>query len=42
MRAEDLDKAADLATRNPYYHPRPVTRANARALLQAAFDGTRP
>jgi maleylacetate reductase len=42
LRAEDLDQAADLATRNPYYNPRAVTRAGIRDLLQAAFDGARP
>jgi maleylacetate reductase len=42
MPAEDLDLAADLATRNPYYNPRRVTRDNVRALLQSAFDGRSP
>lgn len=42
MRAEDLDRAADLALQNPYYNPRPVTRESMRALLQAAFEGRRP
>jgi maleylacetate reductase len=42
LRAEDLDNAADLATRNPYYNPRSTTRANVRELLQAAFEGRRP
>lgn len=42
MREADLDQAADLATRNPYYNPRPVTRENVRELLQAAFEGRRP
>lgn len=42
MRAEDLDQAADLATRNPYYNPRAVTRDNVRALLQSAYDGRLP
>jgi alcohol dehydrogenase class IV len=38
----DLDKAADLAVRNPYYNPRPVTREGVRAMLQAAFEGGPP
>lgn len=42
MRAEDLDRAAELATRNPYYNPRTVTRDNVRALLQSAYEGLRP
>lgn len=42
MTAADLDKAADLATRNPYHNPEPVTREGVRALLQHAFDGDRP
>lgn len=42
MRESDLDKAADLAVANPYPNPRPLERAPIRALLQAAFEGTRP
>jgi len=42
MAAGDLDRAADLATQNPYDNPRPVTRDGVRALLQDAFDGVRP
>lgn len=38
----DLDKAADLAVQKPYYNPRPVTREGVRAMLQNAFEGTRP
>jgi maleylacetate reductase len=42
MRAEDLDRAADIALANPYWNPRPIERVAVRELLQAAFDGTRP
>jgi maleylacetate reductase len=42
MRVEDLDQAANVATANPYYNPRTVTREGVRALLQEAFDGRRP
>jgi maleylacetate reductase len=42
MRAEDLDAAAELATRNPYANPAPVTRAGVRRLLDDAFYGRRP
>jgi maleylacetate reductase len=38
----DLDRAAGIATRNPYANPRPVTRDGIRALLQAAYDGQSP
>lgn len=38
----DLDRAADLAVRNPYWNPRPVTRDGLRALLQAAWAGEPP
>jgi len=42
MAAEDLDRAAELATQNPYDNPQPVTRDGVRALLQDAYDGVRP
>ena len=42
MRYEDLDLAADLASKNPYYDPRPITREGIRALLEAAFYGSPP
>ena len=45
MRAEDLDRAADLAVSNPYWNPRPfgpAERDAIRALLQRAFDGDPP
>ena len=42
MKAEDLDKAAEIATTNPYYNPRPVTKDGIRALLEDAFQGRRP
>jgi maleylacetate reductase len=42
MKYEDLDRAADLASQNPYYNPRPVTRDGIRALLEEAFLGSRP
>ncbi|MCX7287114.1 MAG: maleylacetate reductase [Rhodobacterales bacterium] len=38
----DLDRAADLAAKNPYANPRPVTRDGIRQLLQQAFDGQCP
>jgi maleylacetate reductase len=42
MKAEDLDRAAEIATRNPYENPAPVTRAGVRKLLDAAYHGRRP
>ena len=42
MREADLDRAADLATQNPFYNPAPVTRDGVRALLDNAFHGRRP
>jgi maleylacetate reductase len=42
LKEGDLDRAADIAAKNPYYNPRPVTRAGIRALLDDAFFGRRP
>lgn len=42
MSESDLDKAAEIATQNPYYNPRPVTKDGIRALLGAAFEGQQP
>ena len=38
----DLDRAADIATANPYTNPRPIDRQSIRALLQDAWRGQRP
>ncbi|AWB47336.1 maleylacetate reductase [Gemmobacter aquarius] len=38
----DLDRAAELATQNPYWNPRPVERLAIRAMLQAAWAGDAP
>jgi maleylacetate reductase len=38
----DLDRAAGLATLKPYWNPRPVDREAIRALLQQAWEGSRP
>ena len=38
----DIDKAADIATLNPYTNPRPFGRDEIRALLQDAWSGERP
>ena len=38
----DLDRAARIATENPYWNPTPVTRDGIRQLLQNAWAGARP
>ncbi len=38
----DLDSAADIATQNPYWNPRPVERGALRQLLQQAWAGETP
>jgi maleylacetate reductase len=38
----DVDKAAEIATRNPYANPRPIDRASIGALLNDAWAGERP
>jgi maleylacetate reductase len=42
MREADLDRAAELAAANPYWNPRPIERGAIRALLQQAYEGSRP
>lgn len=42
MRADDLDKACDIAMSNQYPNPRPLERGAIRQLLQDAFEGVRP
>ena len=42
LEERDLDRAADLATQTPYPNPQPVTRADIRTLLQAAWAGDAP
>ena len=45
MRAEDLDRASEIAVSNPYWNPRPFgpeQRGDIRALLQRAYDGAPP
>ena len=39
---DDLDRAAEVATRNPYSNPRPFDREAIRGLLQEAWEGRRP
>jgi maleylacetate reductase len=42
MPADGLERAAELATQNPYANPRPVEYAGVLQLLQNAYKGTRP
>lgn len=42
LKLDDLDRAAEIATKNPYWNPRPFDRAAIRALLQDAWEGRRP
>lgn len=42
LKEEDLDRATEIATQNPYWNPRPVEAAPLRALLQRAWEGAPP
>lgn len=42
LREADLDVACDIALKTPYPNPRPLERAALRALLQDAYEGSRP
>ncbi|HXZ01127.1 MAG TPA: maleylacetate reductase [Stellaceae bacterium] len=42
MPEDGIDRAAKLATENPYYNPRPLDYAGIRRLLEDAWHGRRP
>ncbi|MCM3713370.1 maleylacetate reductase [Alkalihalobacillus oceani] len=42
MKKEQLDEAADIAVKHPYYNPRPLEETSIRHLLEYAFYGERP
>jgi alcohol dehydrogenase class IV len=42
MPGDGIKHAADLATRNPYPNPRPITAAGIEALLERAYNGLPP
>lgn len=42
MTEADLDIAAEIATADPYWNPRPITRESIRPLLVHAFEGAPP
>ena len=39
LKENDLDRAAELATKNAYYNPRPIDYPSIRKLLDDAFWG---
>jgi alcohol dehydrogenase class IV len=42
LKAQDLDRACDIAAQNQYPNPRPLERAALRQLFQNAWEGVRP
>jgi maleylacetate reductase len=42
MRESDLDRAAEIAAKSPYYNPRPVEYGAIRKLLDDAYHGREP
>ena len=42
MKADGIDKATDLAVKNPYWNPRPIDRAGIHRLIDNAFHGRAP
>ena len=42
MRMQDIDQAADLAVKNPYWNPRPIEREAIRGLITRAWAGNAP
>ena len=42
MPEEGIERAADIAARDPYWNPRPVTRPAIAALLRRAWAGEAP
>jgi maleylacetate reductase len=42
MPESSLDRAAEMATTQPYPNPRPLERRAVRQLLQDAWEGRRP
>ena len=42
MPEDGIDRAAELATGNPYANPRPVDYEGVKQLLDDAFRGARP
>ncbi len=42
LKESELDRAADVATRDAYPNPRPPSRASVRKLLQSVYEGAPP
>jgi maleylacetate reductase len=42
LRESDLDRACEIAMSNPYWNPRAIEKAPLRALIQRAWEGSRP
>ena len=42
LQVQDLDRVAEIVTRNPYWNPREVTADGIRALLEKAWTGEAP
>lgn len=42
LEEKELDHAADMIVKNPYWNPRPIERKAMRALLQRSWTGSRP
>jgi alcohol dehydrogenase class IV len=42
LKESDLDRAAEIASRDPYANPRPIERAGIRKLLGGAWAGSAP
>jgi maleylacetate reductase len=42
MRAQDLDRAAEITCASPYWNPRPIETSAIRALIWNAFEGAPP
>jgi maleylacetate reductase len=42
MPKDGLERAATLATTNPYYNPRPIDLPSVLQLLENAYEGRRP
>ncbi|GAA3714712.1 maleylacetate reductase [Oceanisphaera sediminis] len=42
LKESELDYAADIVVKNPYWNPRPLERKAIRALLQRSWNGSRP
>ena len=42
MPQSGIDPATEASLANPYWNPRPLEKEGIRALLSAAYEGTRP